>query len=151
MAHPAWTHTVFSDADLDAIAAVVRRAEATTTAELRVHLEQNVPKGREPLGRAQEVFRRLRMHRTRERNGVLIYLAVADRKLAIVGDAGIHARVGDAYWASIRDLMVSHLRARAARDAIVRAVEDLGRVLAEHFPRRPGDDPNELADEVSTD
>lgn len=150
MAHPAWVHTVFTDADLDAIGAAVARAEATTTAELRVHLEQTVPKGREPLGRAQEVFRRLRMNKTRQRNGVLIYLALDDRKLAIVGDAGIHARVGDAYWASIRDLMVSHLRAQAARDAIVLAVEDLGRVLAEHFPLRPGDDPNELSDEVST-
>ena len=149
MAHPAWVSSVFGDADLDAITAAVGRAESTTTAEIRVHLERSVPSGREPLGRAQEVFRRLRMDRTRQRNGVLIYLALDDRKLAVVGDAGIHARVGDTYWNSVRDLMVSHLRARAPRDAVVNAVGDLGRVLAEHFPRPPGDDPDELANEVS--
>jgi uncharacterized membrane protein len=150
MAHPAWLHALFSDDDLDAIGAAVTRAEARTSAELRVHLERNVPKGREPLGRAQEVFRRLGMHKTRDRNGVLIYLAVDDHKLAVVGDAGIHARVGERYWEEVRDLMVGHLRAHEPRQAVIHAVDELGRVLAAHFPRRPGDDPNELADEVST-
>jgi uncharacterized membrane protein len=150
MAHPAWVGKLFSEGDLDAIAAAVARAEAGTTAEVRIHLEQAVPRGRPPLARAQEVFRRLRMHRTRHRNGVLVYLALDDRKLAIVGDAGIHARVGDAYWARVRDTMVGHLRAQAPREAVLAALEDLRRVLAEHFPRRPGDDPNELTDEVST-
>jgi len=151
MAHPAWVRKVFSERDLDEIAAAVGRAEAATTAEVRVHLERRVPRRRETLGRAQEVFRRLRMHRTRYRNGVLVYLALEDRKLAIVGDARIHARVGDAYWEAVRDLMVRHLRAEAPRDAVVGAVEDLGRVLAEHFPRPPGDDPNELSNAVSTE
>jgi uncharacterized membrane protein len=78
-----------------------------------------------------------------------VYLALDERKLAIVGDAAIHARVGDAYWEGVRDLMVRHLRAEAPRDAVVHAVEDLGRVLAQHFPRGPGDDPNELSNDVS--
>jgi uncharacterized membrane protein len=90
------------------------------------------------------------MHRTRHRNGVLVYLAVDDRKLAIVGDEGIHARVGDEYWARIRDLMVAHLRRGASRTAIVEAVEELGRALAAHFPRGR-DDVDELPDGVSTD
>jgi uncharacterized membrane protein len=150
MAHPAWVLSVFRSEDLDAIAAAVRRAETLTTAEVRVHMEREVPAGRETLGRAQEVFRRLRMHRTRQRNGVLVYLALEDRKLAIVGDAGIHAQVGAAYWEGVRDLMVGHLRAAAPREAVVRAVEELGRALAQHFPRGPGHDPDELANEVST-
>ena len=150
MAHPEWVATVFSEEDMEAIAQAVRRAEANTTAEIRVHLERNVPARREPLGRAQEIFRRLRMHRTRDRNGVLIYLALEDRKLAIVGDAGIHARVGPMYWEAVRDLMVGHLRAAEPRDAVVRAVDDLGRALVQHFPQRPGQDPDELANEVST-
>ncbi len=150
MAPPAWVAALFSAQDLDEIAAAVRRAESATTAEIRVHLEQHVPVRREPLGRAQEVFRRLGMQRTRHRNGVLIYLAVDDHKLAIVGDAGIHARVGPHYWEEIRDLMVGHLRAAEPRTAVVHAVQELGRALAQHFPRGPGDDPDELANEVST-
>jgi putative membrane protein len=57
----------------------------------------------------------------------------------VIGDSGIHARVGDAYWASIRDHMVTSLRTGAARDALVGAVDRVARVLREHFPRRPGD------------
>jgi uncharacterized membrane protein len=153
MAHPAWVRKVFSDGDLDDIAAAVGRVEAASSAELRVHLERRVPGRRrdEPpdaLARARAVFHRLGMHRTRHRNGVLINLALDDRKLAIVGDRGIHARVGDAYWERVRDLMVERLRAEAPREAVVQAVEDVGRVLREHFPR-PDDDRNELSDEVS--
>jgi uncharacterized membrane protein len=89
------------------------------------------------------------MHRTRDRNGVLIYLAVADHHLAIVGDEGIHARVGDGYWNGLRDLMVERLREGRARDALGEAVAEVGRTLRAQFPRRR-DDTNELSDQVST-
>jgi uncharacterized membrane protein len=88
------------------------------------------------------------MHRTAQRDGVLIYLAIEDHKVAIVGDEGIHARVGDAYWASVRDIMVDRLRRGQPRAAMVDAVRALGQSLALHFPRRP-DDTNELSDTVS--
>jgi uncharacterized membrane protein len=71
-----------------------------------------------------------------------------DRTLSIVGDDGIHSRVGDAYWHGVRDRMVERLRAGAARDAIVDAVAEVGAVLAREFPRRP-DDVDELPDDVS--
>jgi uncharacterized membrane protein len=154
MAHPKWVRKVFSERDLDDIAAAVGRVEGTTSAEVRVHLEHRVQHRRgempDALKRAQALFGQLGMHKTRDRNGVLVYLALADRKLAIVGDEAIHARVGDAYWQRVRDLMVQHLKAEAPRAAVVKAVEDVGRVLAEHFPRRP-DDPNELTNEVSVE
>ncbi|MBI2217832.1 MAG: hypothetical protein HYU51_11085 [Candidatus Rokubacteria bacterium] len=70
--------------------------------------------------------------------------------LSIFGDEGVHARVGDGYWARTRGLMVERLRAGAPRDAVITAVGEVGRVLAEHFPRRP-DDVNELSDQVSVD
>ena len=155
MAHPKWVRKVFSEHDLEEIAAAVGRVERAADAEIRVHLEQRVhgKRGETPdaLARAQALFHHLGMHKTRHRNGVLVYLALDDRKLAIVGDEAIHAHVGDAYWARVRDLMVSHLRAEAPRDAVVHAVDDLGRVLAEHFPRRPGDAPGDLSNEVSVE
>lgn len=153
MAHPAWVRKVFSDGDLDDIAAAVARVEQAAAAEVRVHLEQRLPRASrgDALPRAEALFQRLGMQRTRRRNGVLIYLALDDHKLAIVGDAGIDARVGPAYWAGVRDLMVAHLRADAPREAVVRAVEEVGRVLAEHFPRRPGDAGDEVTNVVSTE
>jgi uncharacterized membrane protein len=88
------------------------------------------------------------MQRTAERNGVLIYLAIDDHELAVVGDAGVHARVGDEYWQRVRDAMVERLRRGEARDAVLHAVTEVGLVLRRLFPRRPGDD-NELSDQVS--
>jgi uncharacterized membrane protein len=140
VAHPAWTKRLLSDAELDAIAAAVAAAEAQTSGMVKVHLEQRVHgHGGDALARAKAVFAHLQMHRTAERHAVLVYLALEDRKLAVIGDAGIHARVGDAYWDAIRDHMVTSLRAGAPRAALVGAVEEIGRVLREHFPRRPGD------------
>ena len=146
--HPRWTRALFTAEDLDAIAATVAGAERGTSGEIRVHLERRLPGATTPMARATAVFDRLTMHATADRNGVLIYLAVEDRKLAIVGDVGVHARVGDEYWQRVRDEMVEHMRAGASRDAIVRAVMDVGVVLRKFFPRRP-DDRNELSDEVS--
>lgn len=150
--HPRWARRLFRDEDFDAIAEAVARAEAQTSAEIRVHLERRVhrlPWQRpDALGRARRVFADLGMHLTAERHGVLIYLALEDRKLAVVGDEGIHRHVGDDYWQTVRDLMVGLLRDGRALQAVVAGVAEVGRVLARHFPRRP-DDRNELSDRPS--
>ena len=147
--HPAWARRLLSDADFDAITAAIAKAEAETSGQIKVHLERRVHGGTaDALARARDVFAQLGLHRTDGRDAVLIYLAIEDRKLALVGDEGIHARVGDEYWTVVRDHMVRSLRAGAPRQALVHAVEEVGRVLREHFPRRPGD-ANDLSDEVS--
>jgi uncharacterized membrane protein len=150
--HPQWAQRLFSAQDFAAIAEAVGRAEATTSAEIRVHLERRVhrfPGQRaDALRRARKVFAHLGMHLTAQRHGVLIYLALEDRKLAVVGDEGIHQRVGDGYWEDVRDLMIERLRQGRALEAVVGGVAEVGRVLAQHFPRRR-DDENELSDQVS--
>ena len=150
--HPRWARRLFDEADFAAIAAAVERAEGATSAEIRVHLERYVHRlpwqSADALRRARKVFDHLGMQNTAERHGVLIYLAVDDRKLAIVGDEGIHRRVGDAYWERVRDLMIAKLREGHALDAVLAGVTEVGRVLAEHFPRRP-DDRDELSNDVS--
>ena len=150
--HPRWAKHLFKAEAFSAMADEVRAAEATTSAEIRVHLERRVhrlPLQRpDALRRARRVFAHLGMHVTAERHGVLIYLAVEDRKLAIVGDEGIHRHVGDPYWETVRDLMVAKLREGRALEAVLAGVAEVGRVLARHFPRRP-DDENELSDQVS--
>ena len=150
--HPRWAERLFRAEDFTAMADAVRAAEAATSAEIRVHLERRVhrlPLQRpDALRRATKVFTHLGMHLTAERHGVLIYLAVEDRKLAIVGDEGIHRHVGDAYWETVRDLMIARLREGRALEAVLAGVAEVGRVLARHFPRRP-DDKNELSDQVS--
>jgi uncharacterized membrane protein len=144
---PRWVRRMLTAEELESVRQTIALAEATTSGEIRVHLERRI-RGLDPLGRARQLFEDLGMHRTRDRNGVLIYLAVLDRRLAVVGDEGIHARVGDGYWDGLRDLMVQRLGEGRLRDALVEAVAEVGRTLRSQFPRRP-DDTNELSDQVS--
>jgi TPM domain len=84
-------------------AVVIFETPISGNTEIRVHLERRAPRQRDRrpgdvIKRARDVFHHLGLHRTGERHAVLIYLALEDRRLAIVGDQGIHGRVGDAYW-----------------------------------------------------
>ena len=144
--HPKWVRAFLSEEDLAAIAGAVRQAEARTSAEVRVHLDHTCEE--DALQRAVKIFERLGMHRTAERHGVLIYVSVTDRKLAVIGDAGIHERVGEAYWRELVDAVRDRLRQQRSREGLIHAVEQVGETLSRHFPRRP-DDVNELSDDVS--
>ena len=135
-----------NEADLEAVRRAVALAEAGSSAEIRVHLDHKCPG--DPMARAVAVFERLGMHRTTERHGVLIYVAVTDRKLAVIGDQGIHERVGEAYWRRLVADVIAHFREERPRDGFLHAVRDVAAALRQHFPRRP-DDQNELSDEVS--
>ena len=144
--HPKWVRALLSDDDLEAVARAVVEAESHTSAEVRVHLDHSC-KG-DALQQAITVFERLGMHRTAERNGVLVYISVTDRKLAVIGDKGIHERVGEAYWQELVAAVRERMREQQSRDGLIHAITELGRELRRHFPRRPGDN-NELSDNVS--
>jgi uncharacterized membrane protein len=146
--HPRWVRRFLSEPDLDAVAAAIAAAEAATSAEIRVHLDARCPG--EPLARGALIFERLGMHRTAARHGVLIYVSVEDHKLAVLGDRGIHERVGQAYWDGLVEAVLTHFRGERFRDGLVHAVGEVGAVLRRHFPRRP-DDVNELPDRVSVE
>ncbi len=146
--HPKWVRAFLSADDLEAVASAVAQAEGHTSAEIRIHLDHSCPG--DALQRAIKVFERLGMHKTAKRNGVLVYISVTDRKLAIVGDTGIHERVGEAYWQGLVAGVLLRMREQGPRDGLLHAVAEVGRALGHHFPRRPGDK-NELSDEVSVD
>ena len=144
--HPRWVRRFLSEADLEAVQRAISEAEAGTSAEIRVHLDHRCPA--DPMARAVAVFERLGMHRTAERNGVLIYISVQDHKLALIGDAGIHERVGERYWRELVDAVRERMREQRSREGLIHAVVEVGGTLGRHFPRRP-DDRNELPDDVS--
>jgi uncharacterized membrane protein len=146
--HPRWARRFMSEADFDAVTRAIAEAESSTSAEIRIHLDHACPG--DAVASAVRVFERLGMHRTAERHGVLIYAAVKHRKLAVIGDEGIHERVGEAYWQRLVDGMLSHFRSERARDGFIHALGELTAVLRQHFPRRP-DDRNELSDEISVE
>jgi len=125
----------------------IYHAELMTSGEIRVHLE-NRCRGESPEARAAEVFEKLRMHQTEQRNGVLFYLAVMDKKFAVIGDAGIHAVVGDEFWESLRDAMVDDFKEGRFTEGLVNGIETCGEILKKAFPHQD-DDINELSDEIS--
>jgi len=144
--HPKWVRAILSDDDLEAVARAVAETEGHTSAEVRVHLDHSCDG--DPLQQAIKVFERLGMHKTAARNGVLVYVSVTDRKLAVIGDRGIHERVGEAYWQGLVAAVRERMRQQQARDGLIHAIAEVGTELGRHFPRRP-DDTNELSDQAS--
>jgi len=144
--HPKWVRAILSDDDLEAVARAVADAERHTSAEVRVHLDHSCDG--DALQQAIKVFERLGMHKTAARNGVMVYVSVTDRKLAVIGDRGIHERVGEAYWQGLVAAVRERMSQQQARGALIHAIAEVGRELGRHFPRRPGDK-NELSDDVS--
>ena len=137
-----------SPSDQARVVAAIRDAEARCSGEVRVHLEATC-KG-VALARARELFVPLGLHRTRERNGVLIYVAVEDRRLAVWGDEGIDKAAGAEFWRAAVDRIRAHFSTGALADGLVAGISVVGELLAERFPPR-ADDVNELPDQISTD
>ena len=144
--HPRWVQRFLSESELHAIARVIAEVETRTSGEIRIHLDPTCPG--DPVARAVEVFERLGMQGTTGRNGALIYVAPDDHKLAVIGDEGIHARVGQEYWERLVSDVAAHFREGHACDGLVAAVREVGATLEAHFPREP-DDRDELSDAVS--
>lgn len=133
--------------DEQRIVAAIEAAELVTSGEVRVHLNDTC--SGDPLRDAQKQFQKLGMHRTAERNGILFFIALESHKFAVVGDSGIHAKVGQSFWEGIRDHMVPELKEGRWIDALELGIAEAGRALAEHFPHQGSSDRDELSNEVS--
>lgn len=128
------------------IIAAIRKAEATTSGEIRVHLEEH-PHGT-AIKEAHRIFHKLGMHKTEDRNGVLIILIPEEKKFAIIGDKGIDAVVESNFWDSERDLMQKYFRDGQFCAGLVAAIDRIGEKLKTFFPADDCDE-NELPDDIS--
>lgn len=137
---------LLSETELLRVREAVGAAEKRTSGEIRVHLEDHIEE--DVLDHAAFIFEELGMHRTKDRNGVLIYLSVADRHLAVIGDVGINQKVPANFWNDVLGLLKLHLAAGRAAEGLVEAVHMVGEKLRDHFPLQ-ADDRNELANDVS--
>lgn len=123
-------------------------AELNTSGEIRLHLTNNC--WGDPKKEAIRLFKRLKMDQTELRNGVLFFLAVKNKKFAIVGDKGINEAVPDDFWDSIRDKMKSHFVQGEFDLGICEGILAVGDKLKSYFPYA-SDDENELSNEISFD
>lgn len=129
-----------------AIVEAIRMAEKKTSGEIRVHIEKTTSKV--PFDRALEVFHELRMDETQLQNGVLIYLAVADKKFVICGDKGINDLVADDFWDTTKEIMKNHFKNGNFKQGLIDGILIAGEQLKKYFPWQDGDT-NELSNEIS--
>jgi uncharacterized membrane protein len=141
------TSEFLSKLEHDRIIEAIREAESKTSGEIRVYIQRGRLHG-DPLVVAQRKFQRLAMHKTRERNAALIFVAPRAHKFAVVGDKAIHAKCGEAFWQRVIDRMRTHFQNEKFSRAIVEGIEEIGKILAAHFPKTTADKdelPNEIA------
>ena len=136
-----------SSDDESAIVQAIQEAEKKTSGEVRVHIEKKCPK-KDPIKRAINLFQKLRMHKTDLRNGVIVYVATEDHLLAIWGDEGIHAKVGQEFWENTLITLQKDFKTNQIKNGLTKALLDIGEKLQQHFPYQK-DDKNELDDSIS--
>jgi uncharacterized membrane protein len=140
----------FSDDDFLHISGKIKEMEKTTSGEIRVAIKEKrhfLQRKRTIHQLAVEEFHKLNMHNTRDKTGILLYLLLHDRLFYILGDQGIHEKIGDETWAQIRDEIQTHFKDGNFPEGILWGIERVGKILTEHFPIKP-DDTNELSNEV---
>ena len=124
----------------------IKQAELNTSGEIKVHIENHCR------GKVEErslfIFNHLKMNKTKQHNGVLIYLAVRDHKFAILGDEGINKVVGADFWNDIRDLMANAFKEGRFTEGLEHGIQRCGEKLKAYFPYQ-SDDINEIPDEIS--
>ena len=140
------TEAFLSKEDEQEIVQAIVSAEKNTSGEIRVHIEERSEKA--PLDRAQEVFFELHMNETKDRNGVLFYVGVADKKFAIIGDEGIDKVVESDFWDCTKDIVISNFKESNFKNGLVEGILRAGERLKKYFPYQ-SDDMNELSNEIS--
>ncbi|MGA1864982.1 MAG: TPM domain-containing protein [bacterium] len=136
----------FSEDEKKCIIESIVHAEDQTSGEIRVHLERRSREN--PYEAAKKIFEKLGMTNTKERNGVLIYISVKDRKIAILGDKGINEKVPDGFWNNILEEIKSKFKERRYCEGVCKGIELTGEKLKVYFPHSKTDI-NELSDTIS--
>ncbi|MDP4149876.1 MAG: TPM domain-containing protein [Bacteroidota bacterium] len=138
----------FTDAEKRQIVDAIQSAERQTSGQVRVFVESRC-RFVDPLDRAVEVFASLKMDQTPDHNGVLVYVAIKDRQLALYGDQGIHTKVGDAFWNDKVKLILSHFDKANYAHGLVHIVIEIGEVLGKYYPYdKNAGGANDLPDDI---
>lgn len=137
----------FTEEQSKSIVEAIALAEKQTSGEIRIYIESKNPYVNS-LDRARELFFSLKMNETKERNAVLIYLAMKHREVALFGDEGIHLRVGQAFWEEEVKKMLLIFSNQEIVNGITQCIANIGSVLSKEFPFDGLTDKNELPDEI---
>ena len=137
---------IFNEDEQQRIRKAIEDAEKNTSGQIRVCIEKTCSEN--TLDRAAKYFHQLDMHKTKHRNGVLIYVAVNDKKFAIIGDGGINKKVPANFWDDVKEDMLEHFKAGKLVEGITTGIAIAGEHLKKYFPHHKGDT-NELSDDIA--
>jgi uncharacterized membrane protein len=124
----------------------IQSAEDHSTGEIRVHIDSNTDN--RDAKTAFEVFKKLNMDKTGERNAVLFHVNFEQKYLTIIGDIGIHEKVKQTYWDHLHDYITAEFAKGRYYQALKSAILETGLELKKHFPVE-GENPNQLSNEIT--
>lgn len=136
-------HARFPAASLDRIAGAIAAGERGHAGQVMFAVESDLPlaalwRGVSPRERAEHAFAVLRTWDTRDNNGVLLYLLLADHAVEIVADRGLHGRIDPAQWRQVCEEFGRRRREGDLEAAVLAAIAAISALLATHFPAEPG-------------
>lgn len=140
-------NSFLSSEDNKRIVNAIKSCEQLTSGEIRIYIESRNPLVN-TIERANELFLKLQMQHTQQRNAVLLYIAVKDKEVALFGDEGIHQQVGTAFWNHQVSQMIGHFKQNNLTDGILKCIAEVSNALIEKFPYNAAEDKNELPDDI---
>lgn len=139
-------NSLISNVEIELIKVAIGNAELLTSGEIRVHIESKCKT--DPLEKAILIFQKLNMHHTKLRNGVLIFIALNDRKFSIVGDQGIYSKVEPDFWNSTKKLMQEKMSSGQMIEGIITGIKEAALQLQKYFPSSENNK-NELSNDIT--
>jgi len=139
-------HKLLDLIDDDRIKAAIAASEKQTSGEIRVSVSRFF--WGSVRSAADKAFTRLGMHGTRDRNGVLFFIVPSRHRFVVLGDEGIHLKVGQEFWDKLAAAMSGDFKAGKFNEGLIRGITECGRLLAVHFPYQGARDVNELPDDI---
>lgn len=136
----------FTTEEEKAIVQAIRDAESQTNGEIRVHVEAHC--NGDAYKRAVEIFENIGMTQTKDKNGILFYLAYLDHEFCVIGDSGIHNMATDAFWMELKMVLEHHFKNKRFAEGLIEAITIAGLRLKKYFPKTT-DNTNELSDQIS--
>ena len=139
-------HRLLAIIDDDRIQAAIAASEKLTSGEIRVSVARFF--WGSVSGAAGKAFTRLGMRDTKDRNGILFFVVPSRQRFVVLGDQGIHEKVGQDFWDKLVAAMAGDFKAGKFNEGLIRGIEECGRLLAVHFPYQGAADVNELPDDI---
>lgn len=138
------------DKDLDEIATVIKQIEKKTSGELRLCVKKKkgfLEKKKHSRTIALKMFKKLKMHKTKDKTGVLMFIIFDDHEFEIIADAGINSKIPQEKWESISEKIKHYFKSNEYLEGILQTLNEIGEVLISEFPIKDGDT-DELSNEV---